>query len=247
MSEWLQNEQDIRDTLVLLDVSDDGCECLAVKDRFSAYLDGALDGKSMQALAAHLHGCLSCSSEFEAWRSVQAVLGELGPAPLPLALQAQLRDTLAGELERGSHLSPVRRLSVLWQHTVAPMCVRLSAGFTAALLLVGSAIWVIGTAAPVQASDEHMADLHPPRFLYSQAPPEPITTDRRFVAVMVDAKIDADGHVYDYVLVAGPDDTTTRARVETNLLGSRFKPATVFGVPVPGHAMITYTAVSVHG
>ncbi len=222
-------------------------DCAAVKEQFSAYLDGAMDGRTMQALAAHLDVCAICSSEFETWRSVQAVLGELGPAPLPMALQAQLRDALAGELDRGTYLSPGQRLSVLWQRTVAPMCLRLSAGFAAALLLVGGAVWVIGTAAPVQASDEHMADLHPPRFLYSQAPPEPITTDRRFVAVMVDAKVDVDGHVYDYALIAGPDDTTTRARVEANLLGSRFKPATVFGVPVPGHAMITYTAVSVHG
>ncbi len=228
-------------------VLDRTCSCALVKDQFSAYLDGALDGKSMQALAAHLEDCALCAAEFEAWRSVQTILGELGPAPLPTTLQAQLRDALAGELERGTHLSPVQRFAAVWQRTVAPMCVRLSAGFAAALLLVGSAVCVIGTAAPVQASDEHMTDLHPPRLLYSETSPEPIATDKRFVAVLVDAKVDADGHVYDYALVSGPNDTATRARVESNLLGSRFKPATVFGVPVPGHAMITYTTVSVHG
>jgi hypothetical protein len=38
-----------------------------------------------------------------------------------------------------------------------------------------------------------------------------------------------------------------RRQVEQNLLTSVFKPATVFGVPVDGHVMLTYTGVSVRG
>ena len=102
-------------------------------------------------------------------------------------------------------------------------------------------------AAPVQANDDRMADLHPPRFLYSEVSPEPIATPQHFVAVVVEAQVDARGRVYDYNILEGPQDPTTRARVEANLLSSVFKPATVFGEPVRGHAMITYTAVSVRG
>ncbi len=115
------------------------------------------------------------------------------------------------------------------------------------MVLIGSLTWLIGTAAPVQANDDRLADLHPPRFLYSQLPPEPIATSGQFVAVLVDAKVNADGRVYDYSVVQGPSDPQTRARIEANLLSSYFKPATVFGVPVPGHAMMTYTTVDVHG
>jgi len=64
---------------------------------------------------------------------------------------------------------------------------------------------------------------------------------------MVDAKVDAQGKVYDFDVIEGPRDAQTRLRIENNLLGSVFKPATVFGVPVPGHAMMTYTAVSAIG
>jgi hypothetical protein len=38
-----------------------------------------------------------------------------------------------------------------------------------------------------------------------------------------------------------------KIRVENNLLTSVFTPATVFGVPVRGHVVITYTGVSVRG
>lgn len=221
--------------------------CAEAQSNFSDYLDGALDGRTMGSLAAHLENCTPCSTEFAAWRSVQSALGELGPSQPPAALQAQLRDVLASERRSGTYLSPYKQLKGFVRNTFAPLCLRLSAGFGAALVLLGTTVWFVGSAAPVQANDDRLADLHPPRFLYSGVPFEPIATSPRFVAVMVEAKVDARGRVYDYTLVEGPDDPQTRARIETNLLASIFEPATVFGEPVAGHAMITYTAISVRG
>ncbi len=221
--------------------------CSQVRGSFSDYLDGALDGRTMGELASHLEGCIPCSTEFAAWRSVQCALGELGPSQAPAALQAQLRDTLASERRIGSYLSPFEQVRSFGRDTFVPLCLRLSAGFGAALVLLGTTTWFIGSAAPVQANDDRLVDLHPPRFLYSGVPFEPIATSPRFVAVMVEAKVDARGRVYDYAILEGPHDSETRARIETNLLASVFKPATVFGEPVPGNAMITYTAISVRG
>lgn len=224
-----------------------GEACAEARGGFSEYLDGALDGRTMGELAAHLEGCNSCSTEFNAWRSLQSVLGELGPASPPPNLQAQLRDAFASELRDGAYLSPFRQLTAFGRNTFGPFCLRLSAGLGAALVLLGTSAWIMSSAAPVQANDDRLADLHPPRFLYSAVPFAPIATPRRFAAVMVEAKVDARGRVYDYNILEGPDDSGTRARIEANLLASIFKPATVFGEPVPGHAMITYTAISVHG
>jgi hypothetical protein len=221
--------------------------CASARESFSPYLDGLLDGRTMKWLGDHLDTCLSCHKEFHAWRSVQSALADLGTAQLPGAMQAQLRDALAGERVRGTYLSPFQRFSRFWTQALAPACMRFGAGLAAALVLVGSATWFIGSAAPVQANDDRLADLHPPRFLYSEIAPEPIPTRGPFIAVLVDAKVDAAGRVYDYSVVQGPQDSHTRARIESNLLGSVFKPATIFGVPVPGHAMMTYTTVSVHG
>ena len=72
-------------------------------------------------------------------------------------------------------------------------------------------------------------------------------TGRSFVTVLVDAKVDSAGRVYDFDMIEGPNDPGVRVWVESNLLGSVFKPATVFGAPVPGHVMMTYTAVSARG
>lgn len=218
--------------------------CEQSRAGFSAYLDGALDGRSMAELAAHLRMCPGCDSEFTAWRSMQSALGELGPAQVPTGLQARLRDALASEIVIGRHLSPVRRLMGFWQRTLAPAGLRLGAGFAATLVLLGSAAWFVGSELPVQANDERMAHLNAPRYLYSQAPSQGIAVGDEFVAVLVDAKVDARGRVYDFDVIDGPNDPATRLRIQANLLESVFKPATVFGVPVPGHAMMTYTAVS---
>lgn len=221
--------------------------CSEARERFSAYLDGALDGVTMGQLAQHLQACRDCRDEFEELQAVQQALGELGPAVVPQALQAQLRDTLAGELQRGSYLSPTQKFGSFWRETLLPTGMRLSAGFAGAVMLACGLSFLVGSAAPVQANDDRLAHLNAPQFLYSMTPPEPITTSTRFVAVLVDAKVNAEGRVYDYQLIDGPDDQATRCRVEANLLGSIFKPATVFGVPVPGHAVMTYTALSVRG
>lgn len=186
--------------------------CGEYRNRFSAYLDGALDGVSMQALAGHLRECASCGAEFQTWREVQEALSDMGPAPIPETLEAQLRDALASERERGTHLSPWRQMQDFWRQTLAPAAIRMSAGLAAALVLTGSVGWFIGSALPVQANDDHLVDLHAPRYLYSVVPPLEIANSGEFGAVLVDAKIDAHGHVYDYDLVQGPSDPESTLR-----------------------------------
>jgi hypothetical protein len=59
--------------------------------------------------------------------------------------------------------------------------------------------------------------------------------------------VDTQGRVYDYAIIEGPTDSAVQVRVEENLLSSVFKPATVFGVPVRGHVVMTYMGLSVQG
>ena len=65
--------------------------------------------------------------------------------------------------------------------------------------------------------------------------------------MVVEAKVDTQGRVYDYAVLAGPRDPKVLIKVEDNLLASVFEPATVFGVPVRGHIVMTFAGVSVRG
>ena len=223
-----------------------GSECLAAQAAFSSYLDGALSGVEMGRVADHLAGCAPCSTEFDAWRAMQTALGDLGPAKPPARLQQRLRAALDIERDHGTHLPLFERVALIWRTSVAPLAVQTAGGMLAAMLLLASVFRLFGPGIEVQANDDGLAHLIGPRYLYSQVPPTAVETGRD-VPVLIDAKVDTRGRVYDYTIIDGPADVAVRRQVEQNLLTSVFTPATVFGVPVQGHVMLTYTGVSVRG
>jgi hypothetical protein len=222
------------------------CECLEVRSNFSAYLDGAITGLEMAAISHHLQNCHECADDFNVWRSVQRSLGELGPEMPPARLQARLRTAIAAERERGAHLPFPQRAILLWRSSLAPLALRLSGGFAATVMLAGCLSWMFGAPITVQANDDAMAHLVAPHYMYSQVPPEPIRTQRD-VPIVVEAMVDNHGRVYNYSILEGPSDPEVKLRLESNLLSSVFTPATVFGVPVKGHVVMTYTGISVRG
>ncbi len=223
-----------------------GSECLAAQAAFSSYLDGALSGVEMGQVANHLAACAPCSTEFGAWRAMQTALVDLGPAKPPLRMQERLRAALDIEREHGTHLPLFARVALIWRTSVAPLAVQTAGGMAAAVLLLAGLFRLFGPGVEVQANDDGLAHLIAPHYLYSQVPPTAVETGRD-VPVLIDAKVDTRGRVYDYTIVDGPSDVTVRRQVEQNLLTSVFTPATVFGVPVDGHVMLTYTGVSVRG
>lgn len=220
--------------------------CKTVRADFSSYLDGAMTGAGMATMAQHLDGCGECATEFAAWREIQCSLADLGPARPPMNLQKRLREAIAAERERGTHLSLTRRFLVAWDLTIGAFALRLAGGFAAAIVLLGSLGWMLGAPIAVQANDDEMAHLIAPHYLYSQVPPQPIETGHE-IPILVEALVDTSGRVYDYSIIAGPKDSSVELRVQQNLLSSVFTPATVFGVPVRGHVVMTYTGVVVRG
>jgi hypothetical protein len=53
------------------------------------------------------------------------------------------------------------------------------------------------------------------------------------------------GRVYDFNIVAGPNDEGVRTQIESQLLSSVFQPASAFGVPIRGRAVLTFSGISV--
>lgn len=221
-------------------------ECAVVRSGFSAYLDGAISGVQMAAISNHLQSCSECAADFNVWREVQRSLGGLGPEQPPARLQARLRAAIAAERERGAHLPFLQRALLIWRSSIAPLALRLSGGLAATVILTGGLSWMFGAPIAVQANDDAMAHLVAPRYMYSQVPPEPINTQRD-MPIVVEALVDSNGRVYCYSILEGPQDPQVKVRVENNLLSSVFMPAMVFGVPVRGHVVMTYTGVSVRG
>ena len=204
-----------------------------------------MSGVGMAAVASHLRDCIGCAGEFDSWREMDQALAALGPARAPENLQSRLRTMVATERSLGAHRSPFRQLYDFVYESLAPVALRTAGGLAVALVLVGSLLRMFGSGIAVQANDDRMAHLVAPRFLYSQVPAQPIEAGRE-TPILIDASVDTRGRVYDFTVLAGPHDPESTLRIEQNLLSSVFKPASLFGEPVVGHAMLIYTGVSVH-
>jgi hypothetical protein len=222
--------------------------CRTVRAQFSDYLDGNLTGVAMQSVARHLNGCGDCSLEFEQWRSLQQSLANLGPMRPPADLALRIRVALSQE-----HSKTPRNLlanwKVRWDNTVAPFLLHASAGLASSLVLVGTMSFLIGAfaAQPASARDEPLGMATGPRFLYSTVEGNAGTVSGKGTPVTVEVYVDQDGRVYDYDILSGPSDASTRAELETLLLSSKFEPAHWFGQPVRGVEVMSFSGVSVQG
>jgi anti-sigma factor RsiW len=227
--------------------------CAEVQSRFSDYLDGAVSGQEMQEIARHIEGstgsaegCTDCAREFSAWRTMQNALASLGPAKPPADLALRLRVAVSQEnARRNSRL--VDRLSLKWENSVRPLLVQVSAGIAGSVVLLGGIMLLLGVVAapqPVLADDEPLGAVTMPHYLYSAVLPQAIVTPQN-TTVVVEALIDKFGRVYDFEIVAGPQDDHVRTQIANQLLSSVFEPASAFGVPIRGRAIITFSGISV--
>jgi Putative zinc-finger len=222
--------------------------CIKIRSLFSDYLDGAVNGKQMQQIAQHLDACHQCTGEFESLRSMQQSLAMLGPAKAPADLAMKLR--LAISHERADQKSSwIDSFSLRWDNAIRPLLFQVSAGFAGSVALVGGIMLLLGMVAapePVMANDEPLGAMTAPHYLYSAVSPGAIVTTHDS-AIIVEAYVNDQGRVYDYNIVSGPEDAAVNSQVVNQLLLSVFEPARVFGAPVRGRVVLTFSGISVHG
>src|ERR1700678_3224762 len=221
--------------------------CRKYSASFSAYLDGAVSGQQMQKIAQHLEICAGCEREFASLRAMQQSLAALGPAKAPADLGLKLRLAISHEQARRKS-NWLDTVSLKWDNTFRPMLLQVSAGFASAVLLIGGIGLLLGMVAapePVMAKDEPLGAMTSPHYLYSTVSPGAIIADQDSV-IVVEAYVNAQGRVYDYNIVSGPVDPAVRSQIADQLLMSVYEPASVFGAPVRGRVVLTFSGISVH-
>ncbi len=221
--------------------------CSEIRSCFSNYLDGATNGRRMQEIAAHLQHCSDCTREFAAARALQETLASIGPLKAPADLGMKLRLAISHERTRtpSAHLE---RFRVQWDNMFRPLLLQASAGFAGAVALIGGIMLLLGMVAapePVMANDEPLGAVTAPHYLYSATERQAIQTARD-ETIVVEANVNARGEVYDYQIVSGPSDPHVQAQITGQLLSSVFQPASVFGGPVRGRVVLTFSGISVH-
>jgi Putative zinc-finger len=221
--------------------------CLKTQSNFSAYLDGAVSGRQMQEIARHLDSCEHCAHEFAALRTLQESLGSLGPVKAPADLGLRLRLAISHQ-QAARKSSWLDTVSLQWDNAIRPMLLQVSAGFAGAVVLVGGIALLLGMVAapePVMANDVPLGAMTSPHYLYSAVNPHAIVSNHDTV-IVVEAYVNSQGRVYDYNIVSGPTDAAVKSQVVDQLLDSVFQPASIFGAPVRGRVVLTFSGISVN-
>lgn len=221
--------------------------CLEMQELFSGYLDGAISGREMQTVAGHLQACDDCREEFAAWRGMQQVLESAGPVKAPADLGLRLRLAVSHEnARRQGHWYD--GFTMRWDNLLRPALVQASAGLAGAVVLIGGIAMLIGVVAAPQAvlaNDEPLGAMTAPHYLYSSAHLQPVTTPED-ATIVIEAEVNSAGKVYSYTILSGPSDAATQTQVLDQLVLQVYEPARVFGEPVRGQVLITFSGVSVH-
>jgi hypothetical protein len=222
--------------------------CQKCRSSFSVYLDGAVSGKQMQRIAQHLETCSACAREFAALRAMQQSLATLGPAKAPADLGLKLRLAISHEQARRKSRW-FETIGLKWDNAIRPMLVQVSAGFAGTVILIGSIVLLLGMVAapePVMANDEPLGAMTAAHYLYSPVSPHAIVTDHDSV-IVVEAYVNSQGRIYDYNIVSGPNDPAVNDQIVDQLMMSVYEPASVFGSPVRGRVVLTFSGISVRG
>jgi len=224
-----------------------GTECAKARTSFSGYLDGAISGREMQSVARHLEVCAECSAEFAGWRGMQRVLAETGPVKAPADLGLKLR--LAVSHEKSRQQSFRDNFAMRWENLIRPIALQTISGLAGALLLFGGISMLVGVVAvpnAVLANDEPLGAVTMPHYLYSSPQEQPVITSGDST-IVVQADVNAAGKVYNWSIVSGDADQKTLDQVRDQLMLQVYEPARMFGEPVRGQVLVTFSGVQVKG
>jgi len=221
--------------------------CHRARSLFSLYLDGAISGRQMRDLGQHLNECTACSVEYAELRRTQSLVTSLGTKKAPPELALQVRVALSREIAR-KRRSPLETLGVHLENALNAFMLPATAGVISAVICFGLLIGVLVLPTSLIASRDDVPTLlyTPPQL--QTVPPNLGLAAPSPDAVVVETLVDANGRVQDYRIISGPGNhETLRPELNNIMIFTTFRPATSFGVPTQGRAVISFANINVKG
>jgi hypothetical protein len=213
----------------------------------SGYLDGAVTGKQMMGVREHLSACTDCNGEFVSLKQAQCLVSGLGRRKVPANLALQIKVALSQETAK-SRRPFWQGLAVRLENAINVFLMPATAGALSAVLFFGVLIGFIAAPAALQASGNDV-----PTMLYT--PPvlkfSPFDIDMESVnaeSLVVEASVDATGRVQGYRILSGPKEMASLLpQLNNMLIFTVFRPATAFGQPTTGKAVLSFSRINVRG
>ena len=222
--------------------------CHRARSLFSSYLDGAVPGRQMQAVSQHLGECAACRAEYAAWQRTLRLVASLGPKPAPPELVLRLRVVISQAVAKRNQRRWQGRLARL-ENLADTFMLPATAGLVSAIIFFGVLIGFMAMPVHLSAARDDVPTLlyTPPRLQAMPSDPG-LQSASNAEPLVVETLVDANGRVQDYRILSGPADARRlEPQLNNIMIFITFQPATTFGVPTSGRAVISFAKISVGG
>ena len=178
-------------------------------------------------------------------KRTQALVGSLGRKPAPPDLALRLKVAISQQIANARR-PRWEMLRVRWENVFDALMVPATGGLVTTILTFGL---LINLLMPVQipgANDVPTTFYTPPQL---QATPFEVAVDPAHPEpLIVEAVIGPDGRVQDYRILSGGDSGgAVLSELKNMLIFATFRPATSFGRPTVGRAVLAFSKIQVQG
>ncbi len=221
-------------------------KCTDARSLFSSYLDGAVTGGQMKSLSEHLQLCPACAAEYSQLCRTQQMVAALGRKRPPADLALKLRVAISREASLRRERS-WNRWSVRVEELLNGFMLPATAGLVSAVIFFGVMIGFFALPSSVSAGDQELPIFYTPPQLVT-VPVQPDIATGIPESVVVETIVDANGRVQEYRILSGPKDASNyTTQLDNVMIFTTFRPATSFGRPTVGRAVLSFSKIIVKG
>ncbi len=215
--------------------------CSKTRSLLTSRLDRELDLKIAREVDLHLSTCSACFDDYACLSQTRRLVSALPRIQPPADLALRIRVALSREAARG-RVSAWEALRFRMENSFRAIMVPATAGLLSAVVFFGL---IIGFFALPSNQKDVQPWYTPPEL--AAAPfglNDHVTSD----SVVVEAFVDAHGRVQDYRILAGPQDLhRDNPQLKNMMIFTVFRPATAFGQPTAGKAVLSFANINVRG
>jgi predicted anti-sigma-YlaC factor YlaD len=211
----------------------------------SSYLDSAVTRSQFSAMQKHLEVCGDCSAHYLSLQRTQGLVSALGRKSAPVDLTLRVRVAVSQEIAN-SQRSRWEMLSVHWENVFNAVMVPATGGLITTIIIFGLLISFLMPGQAVGPNDVPTTLYTPPQL--ESTPFQLAMGVGHLEPLIVEAYVGADGRVQDYrVLSGGENGSEVLAQLKNTLIFATFRPATSFGRPTAGRAILAFSKIQVKG
>ena len=221
-------------------------KCSDMRPLLSLYLDGATSREERQAVELHLRTCAACSGQYEELRRTHTLVASIGRKQAPPELALRVRVALSQEMA-AARRSRWTGLAVRFENAMNAFMVPAAAGVVTAVIVFGLLIGLLVPTAMRNSNDVPTMLYTPPEVSFS---PFGLSMGPGVEAdsLVVEAYVDSNGRVQDYKILSSPGELKDLPpELKNMLIFTTFKPATAFGQPTSGTAVLSFSNIQVKG